>query len=68
MEHRSMTHITVPVVLYFISLMTILFASLQLVQIPLGALPEENARIATAPVSHFAHVLGGIAFGLIGPI
>ena len=60
--------IVVPLVLFLISGMTILFASVQAVQIPTGTLPAENARISTAPISHFAHVIGGIVFGVLGPI
>lgn len=48
--------------------MTILFAMVQVVQIPLDALPPESARIATAPFSHFAHVVGGVLFGVLGPL
>ncbi len=61
-------HITVPVVLLFFSLVTILIAVVQAVQIPLGALPADSARLATAPVSHFAHAIGGAVFGLLGPL
>tara|TARA_R110002051_G_scaffold104963_1_gene177805 strand:+ start:20582 stop:21220 length:639 start_codon:yes stop_codon:yes gene_type:complete len=65
---RSRLPYTVPAALFFLSLLTVIFALVQAVQIPLGALPAENARIATAPVFHFAHVIGGATFGLIGPI
>ncbi len=58
----------VPVILFLLSGMTILFATVQAVQIPLGALPPESFRIATAPYSHFAHVVSGVLFGVIGPL
>ncbi len=59
---------TIPTALYFFSFLTIMFAIVQAVQIPLGALPEESARIATMPYSHFAHAVGGALFGILGPI
>ncbi len=60
--------ITIPATLFFFSFVTILIALMQAVQIPFGALPSESARLATEPVSHFAHAFGGAVFGLIGPI
>lgn len=60
--------VVVPIILFTLSGMTILFAIVQAVQIPLAALPPESARIATAPIAHFAHVIGGILFGVLGPI
>ena len=60
--------ITVPIILFFFSIATIAFALAQAIQIPMGTLPEENARISTVPFSHFAHALGGVLFGIIGPI
>lgn len=59
---------TVPVVLFFFSFATIAISLLQAIQIPLGSLPVESERLSTAPISHFAHALGGTLFGLIGPI
>jgi len=38
------------------------------VQIPLGAVPESSQRLMIAPVALFAHVLGGVLFGLCGPV
>lgn len=58
----------VPVILVLLSGMTILFAAVQVFQIPLGTLPPESERIATAPYGHFAHVVGGTLFGLLGPV
>lgn len=60
--------VLVPAALLFATLLTIVLALVQLVQIPLGALPADSSRLATAPVWHFAHVLGGAAFGILGPI
>lgn len=59
---------TVPAILLFFSLVTILLAVVQAVQIPLGALPEDSARLAAVPIPHFFHVVGGAVFGLLGPL
>jgi uncharacterized membrane protein len=40
----------------------------QIIQIPLGALPPESSRIATTPISHCAHVASGVIFGVLGPL
>ena len=60
--------IAVPTILFFFSFATIAISLTQAIQIPIGALPSENARLATVPISHFFHALGGTLFGLIGPI
>ena len=60
--------IVVPAALYFGTLLTIILALVQVVQIPLGALPEDSLRLSVAPVWHFMHVLGGATFGILGPI
>lgn len=60
--------VVVPAVLYFGTLLTILLALVQVVQIPLGALPEDSQRLTAAPVWHFLHVLGGATFGILGPL
>lgn len=60
--------IVVPVALYVGTLLTILLALVQVVQIPLGALPEDSLRLTATPVWHFMHVLGGATFGILGPI
>jgi uncharacterized membrane protein len=60
--------ILIPATLYFFSLITIAFALVQAVQILLGTLPEDSARLATAPLSHFTHAVSGALFGLIGPL
>lgn len=59
---------TVPAALLLGTLLTIVLALVQMVQIPLGALPADSSRLATAPVWHFAHVLGGASFGILGPV
>ncbi len=60
--------IVVPAALLFFSFITIVFALVQAVQIPLGALPEDSARLAATPISHFIHAVGGAVFGLLGPL
>ena len=54
--------------LYFGTLLGTILGAVQVVQIPIGALPENSQRLAAAPLWHFSHVLGGSAFGLLGPI
>ncbi|MBA2237759.1 MAG: DUF2306 domain-containing protein [Lysobacter sp.] len=60
--------VVVPAALIFVTLFTIVSALVQVVQIPLGALPEDARRLSAAPVWHFMHVLGGATFGILGPI
>ncbi|MBW4656930.1 MAG: DUF2306 domain-containing protein [Kaiparowitsia implicata GSE-PSE-MK54-09C] len=60
--------VVVPAALYFGTLLTIVLALVQVVQIPLGTLPEDSLRLTIAPVWHFMHVLGGATFGILGPI
>ena len=57
-----------PAALLFGTVLTILLALVQVVQIPLGALPEDSRRLSVVPVWHFMHVLGGATFGILGPI
>jgi len=49
----------------FIPVMT---AAVAVVQIPLGALPEESWRLASVPVTFFLHALAGVLFGVLGPL
>jgi uncharacterized membrane protein len=68
MTRRLSSPVAVAAALYFGTLLTILLAAVQVVQIPLGALPEDSQRLGAAPIWHFMHVLGGATFGLLGPI
>jgi uncharacterized membrane protein len=68
MTRRLASPAVVTTALYFGTLLTILLALVQVVQIPLGALPEDSQRLGAAPVWHFMHVLGGATFGILGPI
>ena len=54
--------------LYAPTMLAIVLAAVQVVQIPLGALPPDSQRLQAAPVWHFMHVMAGAAFGLIGPL
>lgn len=60
--------VVVPAALFFCTLLTIILALVQVVQIPLGALPEDSLRLSVVPIWHFMHVLGGATFGILGPI
>jgi uncharacterized membrane protein len=51
-----------------LSAIPILVALVRLVQIPLAMLPPEAMRFSAVPAAHFAHALGGVVFGLIGPV
>jgi uncharacterized membrane protein len=68
MTRRLTSPVAVPVALYFGTLLTIILALVQVVQIPLGALPEDSQRLTATPVWHFMHVLGGATFGILGPL
>lgn len=49
-------------------LIPVLVAAVRLVQVPLGALPEDSLRLAAAPVALWLHAAGGMLFGLLGPV
>lgn len=54
--------------LLFLSVIPIVMALVRLVQIPLGALPDDSLKFLTVPLWHWAHALGGASFGIIGPL
>ena len=54
--------------LYFGTLLGTILAVVQVVQIPLAALPEDSRHLTATPVWHFMHVVGGATFGVLGPI
>lgn len=60
--------VVVPAALFLGTFLTIVLALVQVVQIPLGALPEDSQRLSATPIWHFMHVLGGATFGILGPI
>jgi uncharacterized membrane protein len=45
-----------------------MMAAVRVVQIPLGALPEDSLRLASSPVAFFLHALAGVLFGVLGPL
>jgi uncharacterized membrane protein len=68
MNHCFKKPVVVLAALYFGTLLTIILALVQVVQIPMGALPKDSRHLSAAPVWHFMHVLGGATFGILGPI
>ena len=46
----------------------VMMAAVRVVQIPLGALPDDSLRLASVPVAFFLHSLGGVLFGVLGPL
>ena len=54
--------------LFFLTAVPIIAAALRLIQIPAGMLPEVAQHLTDTPVSHWLHALGGMAFGIIGPL
>lgn len=46
----------------------VLMAAARVVQIPLGALPDDSLRLASASVAFFLHALAGVLFGVLGPL
>ena len=46
----------------------VMMAAVRVVQIPLGALPEDSLRLASVPVASFLHALAGVLFGVLGPL
>jgi uncharacterized membrane protein len=60
--------LVVPAALFLATLLPIILALVQAVQIPLDALPEDSQRLTATPILHFMHVLGGATFAILGPI
>jgi hypothetical protein len=54
--------------LAFCTFIPVMMAAVNVVQIPLGALPEDSLRLASVPVSLFLHSLAGVLFGVLGPL
>lgn len=50
------------------SFVPVMTAAVSVVQIPLGALPADSLRLASAPVAFFLHALAGVLFGVLGPL
>ena len=54
--------------LAFCTFIPVMNGAVSVVQIPLGALPEDSMRLASVPVTFFLHSLGGVLFGILGPL
>lgn len=54
--------------LAFCTVIPVIMAAVSVVQIPLGALPEDSLRLASVPVVFFFHALAGVLFGVLGPL
>jgi uncharacterized membrane protein len=54
--------------LAFCTFIPVMTAAVLVVQIPLGALPEDSLRLTSAPVAYFLHSLAGVLFGVLGPL
>jgi uncharacterized membrane protein len=54
--------------LAFCTFIPVMMAAVRVVQIPLGALPEDSLRLAAVPVAFFFHALAGVLFGVLGPL
>ena len=54
--------------LAFCSFIPVMMAAVSVVQIPLGALPDDSLRLAAVPVTFFLHALAGVFFGVLGPL
>jgi uncharacterized membrane protein len=54
--------------LVFCTLVPVMMAAVSVVQIPLGALPDDSLRLAAVPVAFFLHSLAGVLFGVLGPL
>jgi len=60
--------IPLALLLTFCTAIPILVAASEVIQIPLGLLPEDSHRLLIAPVSLFLHALAGVLFGVLGPV
>lgn len=54
--------------LAFLTAIPVLNSLVLVFQIPSRTYPSDSARLAVAPISWFAHVLAGVAFGITGPV
>jgi uncharacterized membrane protein len=68
MNRLSVRSIPLVLALAFWTFIPVMLAASHLVQIPLGALPEAEPRLASAPVALFLHSLAGVLFGVLGPL
>ena len=68
MFHFLLQPVPLVLALAFFTCIPVLTALVLVFQIPFGTYPDDSARLAIAPISWFAHVLAGAAFGIIGPV
>lgn len=55
-------------ILAFCTAIPVLMAAVRVVQFPLGTLPEDTMRLMAAPSSFLLHAVGGVLFGVLGPL
>ena len=60
--------LTLALALAVCTFIPVMMAAVSVVQIPLGALPEDSLRLAAVPVTFFLHALAGVLFGVLGPM
>lgn len=66
---RALTRpIPLALVLALCTFIPVMMAAVRVVQIPMGALPEDSLRLTSAPVAFFLHSLTGVLFGVLGPL
>lgn len=68
MERRSWTDIAVPLGLLFVGAIPVGFSAAILIWVAFGAIPADHPRLAQTPLPFAAHALGGLLFGLLGPM
>ena len=68
MIHTFTRPIPLLLALTFFTFIPVMMAAFRLVQIPLGALPEDSLRLVSAPAAFFLHSLAGVLFGVLGPL
>lgn len=55
-------------ILLLATFIPIITAAMKMYQIPMGQLPADAIKFAAVPFSMFLHSLGGMLFGLLGPL
>ncbi|MGG5885603.1 DUF2306 domain-containing protein [Falsiroseomonas sp. HC035] len=54
--------------LAFCTFIPVMLAAVRVVQIPLGAVPEDSLRLTSVPTAYFLHAVAGSLFGFLGPL
>lgn len=60
--------LSLALVLAFATGIPLMVTAVRVVQIPLGAWPEDALRLSSVPVAWFLHSLAGVLFGVLGPL